>query len=365
MALDEHDVFISYSRADGEFVRLLQDGLTVRDRRPWVDWQDIPPTAEWMDEGSAERSMPRMRSSSSSARSVGSPVCREELEHALSANKRIIPIVARAVEAATTPEALARLNWILADDDGFDRAVDRVVEALDTDLERVRAHSRLLVRAREWTSRSEDKALLLRGSELSEAEVSIGLESEPRPTPEQTRFVLASRRAAATRQRAAIAFVTVGFVLAAGLGVFAWSQRGTAIEQRRQAEHQAAIANSGALATQAMSTLDEQPDLAALLSLEAERVASTSASRQAVHVVAQRTVWVERVLRGHSTPVFRSRLQSRRQPACVRESRRHRRPVGPAYGRAPRVNPSRPTDRSGSRRSARMGASSQQGVIAT
>ena len=47
---EEHEVFISYSRADGEFVRELQDGLTSRGRRAWVDWQDIPPTAEWMAE---------------------------------------------------------------------------------------------------------------------------------------------------------------------------------------------------------------------------------------------------------------------------------------------------------------------------
>ena len=41
------DVFISYSRRDIDFVRHLFDQPTARDREPWADWQDIPPTADW------------------------------------------------------------------------------------------------------------------------------------------------------------------------------------------------------------------------------------------------------------------------------------------------------------------------------
>ena len=42
------DVFISYSRRDIDFVRYLFDQLTARDRDAWADWQDIPPTADWL-----------------------------------------------------------------------------------------------------------------------------------------------------------------------------------------------------------------------------------------------------------------------------------------------------------------------------
>ncbi len=42
------DVFISYSGPDIDFVRHLCDQLTARDREPWADWQDIPPTADWL-----------------------------------------------------------------------------------------------------------------------------------------------------------------------------------------------------------------------------------------------------------------------------------------------------------------------------
>ena len=44
------DVFISYSRKDIEFAQRIHHELEARDRQPWVDWQDIPPTAEWLDE---------------------------------------------------------------------------------------------------------------------------------------------------------------------------------------------------------------------------------------------------------------------------------------------------------------------------
>ncbi|MDP6599313.1 MAG: toll/interleukin-1 receptor domain-containing protein [Candidatus Poribacteria bacterium] len=40
------DVFISYSGPDIDFVRHLCDQLKARDRQPWADWQDIPPTAD-------------------------------------------------------------------------------------------------------------------------------------------------------------------------------------------------------------------------------------------------------------------------------------------------------------------------------
>ena len=42
------DVFISYSRRDIGFVRHLFDQLTARDREAWANWQDIPPTADWL-----------------------------------------------------------------------------------------------------------------------------------------------------------------------------------------------------------------------------------------------------------------------------------------------------------------------------
>src|SRR5256885_8192523 len=41
---------IKYSRKDARFVRELADVLNSRDLDLWVDWKDIPPTAEWLAE---------------------------------------------------------------------------------------------------------------------------------------------------------------------------------------------------------------------------------------------------------------------------------------------------------------------------
>jgi hypothetical protein len=42
------DVFISYSRKDTAFVRRLSDAPEQRQREPWVDWEGIRPTEEFM-----------------------------------------------------------------------------------------------------------------------------------------------------------------------------------------------------------------------------------------------------------------------------------------------------------------------------
>jgi WD40 repeat protein len=298
------DVFISYSRADREFVTALQEALATLGRSAWVDWQDIPPTAEWMAEIRSAIDQADAIVFVISPDSAASRVCGEEIEHAIGSNKRIVPVLSRETAADLLPEGIARLNWILATDGALDNAAEKIVAALDTDLERLRAHARLLVRAHEWRSTGEDPAMLLRGSDLGQAEDLVGSDAEPRPTPEQTRLVVASRRAATKRQRGAIALVTVALVVSAALGVFGWTQRGAALRQRDRAEQQTKVARSQALAGEALSAMDDQIDLAALLSIEAQDTAATSQSTAALHVVAQTTTWVEHVMHGHTKQVF-------------------------------------------------------------
>jgi hypothetical protein len=43
-------VMISYCRKDKTFVKQLHDALQADGRHIWVDWADIPPSAEWLDE---------------------------------------------------------------------------------------------------------------------------------------------------------------------------------------------------------------------------------------------------------------------------------------------------------------------------
>ena len=44
------EVAVSYSCREIDFVRHLFDQLAACGREPWADWQDIPPTADWLAE---------------------------------------------------------------------------------------------------------------------------------------------------------------------------------------------------------------------------------------------------------------------------------------------------------------------------
>src|SRR5262249_20872024 len=137
-------VFISYSRKDSLFVRRLHEALLAQDRQTWVDWEGIPPSAEWM-----KRIVGAIDATGAfvlvlSPDSLASSVCRDELAHAVQQHKRLIPVVCREVEAAAVPEAVAKMNWIFfREHDDFDTAVKTLVTAVDTDLEWVEAHTRL------------------------------------------------------------------------------------------------------------------------------------------------------------------------------------------------------------------------------
>lgn len=131
------DVFISYSRKDKAFVQRLEEALKQRERKAWVDWEGIRPTEEFMQaiyraiEG-ADTFIFVL-----SPDSVSSVVCGKEIAHAVAQNKRMVPLVARDVNAAEVPEALAKLNWIFCrESDPFDAATETLITALAPTLER-------------------------------------------------------------------------------------------------------------------------------------------------------------------------------------------------------------------------------------
>ena len=131
------EVFISYSRKDKEFVHRLDEALKRRGREAWVDWEDIRPTEEWMQAiyGAIEGADTFVFVLTPD--SVASVVCGREIAHAAANNKRMVPIVAQDVNADTVPESLAKLEWIFycrAGDD-FEKATDKLISALDTDLD--------------------------------------------------------------------------------------------------------------------------------------------------------------------------------------------------------------------------------------
>ncbi len=78
------DCFISYAREDQPFVHRLQDALARAGRDAWVDWDRIPPTADWLKEIHAAIDGADAFVFTVSVSSVASRVCLVELERAIS-----------------------------------------------------------------------------------------------------------------------------------------------------------------------------------------------------------------------------------------------------------------------------------------
>ncbi|HEX4499873.1 MAG TPA: TIR domain-containing protein, partial [Scandinavium sp.] len=171
--------------------------------------------------------------------SVASVPCSHEIAHAAAHNKRMVPIVARDVKADTVPEPLAKLNWIFfRDSDDFEKATDTLISALDTDLKWVHEHTRLLTRAIEWNANGKNNSFVLRGDDLRSAEqwlAEAGAQKERQPTALQTEYIIASRKAAARRQRITLGSVTFGFVVAIVLAVVAFFAEAKAKDQTKVA----------------------------------------------------------------------------------------------------------------------------------
>ena len=116
------DLFISYSRKDKDFVRRLDESLKSRGREAWVDWEDIRPTEDFMQAIHSAIEGVDTFVFVLTPDSVASVVCGREIAHAVAHNKRMVPIVARDVNADTVPEPLAKLNWIFyRESDDFEK----------------------------------------------------------------------------------------------------------------------------------------------------------------------------------------------------------------------------------------------------
>ena len=124
------DVFISYSRRDGEFVRRLVEALEARGKDVWVDTEGIR---------DAEVFPAALRAAVESSDgfvfvispdSVISRFCEQEVDHAIELNKRIVPLLLEQVPDERVPQEVRVRNWIPVGDGDFERGIDRLVQAL-------------------------------------------------------------------------------------------------------------------------------------------------------------------------------------------------------------------------------------------
>ncbi|MGB6167702.1 MAG: TIR domain-containing protein [Geitlerinemataceae cyanobacterium] len=294
------DVFLSYCRRNKTFVQKLNQAFQEAKREIWVDWEGIPLNADWRQEiyrgiEAADNFVFVL-----SPDSVASQVCTEEIEHAIANNKRLVPIVCEEVSYDRVHPEMAKLNWIFfRKEDDFDVAFHKLLETLDTDLNYVRDHTRLLKRAIEWDEKNRDASFTLRGSDLKYAEQWLGAseDKQPEPTPLHAQYILASDRQQRQRQKMAFGGVVLGLVATSILAIVAVKQRGAAIVERNNARQQSVraltalsearlVTDDGLealhYAVQASQNLQQSRDLPADL-----KKATTSTLREAVYNVQE------------------------------------------------------------------------------
>ncbi len=271
------DVFISYSRKDIAFARLLNEALGESQLETWIDWARIPIGEKWWQEISEAIEGANIFMLIISRHSVGSKVCGDEIGLALKNHKRIVPVLVDQLtpgEIGALAPDLPQFNWVVfARDQIFrvetdpratsDKAEDREVAfpklpqfqdalsklsvAIHTDWEWVKYHTGLQVEALRWDNNSRDASYLIRGSALEEAEQKLikAAGHDPQPTSLQVEFVTVARqeetrrqletlkleRQARRRQRYVLAAVAIGLIVSSTLGVVAWGQRNQYLDE--------------------------------------------------------------------------------------------------------------------------------------
>ena len=285
------DVFLSYSRRDIDFARKMIAALEDRELTAWADWEGIIPTAAWLAEIQRAIEGADHFLFLISPDSVASEICALELAHAVEHHKRLVPVRLRPVPPDALPAPLREIQWVdLAEDEPFNAAIVRIADAIRTDPETVRRHTRLLTAAIEWQSRRRERSLLLRGQDLAQAERWLRANPEhPAPTELQRAFVAESRRAAMRLRRLIAgggAAVTLALLVIGGYY----------LRERDLARERGWVALSRATAAQALAEQERAFDLALLLAVEAYAISPTLEAEQAVQRILLSKPRLERIL---------------------------------------------------------------------
>jgi len=276
---DRHDVFVSYSRRDSDFVRRLYDKLVEQGKDVYIDWEGVPSwSPDWQAELYAAIEGADTFLLVLSPDSVGSANVKRELDHAIEQGKRIKPLQLTDVDSSELAEEVRKPQWIDFRDPGrLDDAFAALLETLNTDVDWRHNHTRFLLRANDWEARARDRSLLLGRSDLRDAQEWLEGQAgkEPPPTELQMQYTAASRQVSARRRRITFGAVLFALAVTAALAVLA-------LIQRSQATAQSQKATSRELAIAAVSELPADPELGLILARRAAQTAPTLEAERAL-----------------------------------------------------------------------------------
>ena len=250
-------LFISYSRRDEAsvlaLVRLLESDGSID---AFLDKDDILPAEAWRARLAALIRQTDAFVLCVSPDTVKSEVVAWEIESALAANKRIVPVLLKDTPADDIPDAIAQLNFVfLREQDSSDDQVARLRMAVQTNIEWVREHTRLEELAQRWHSDGRRAADQLRGPALESSERWLSLQPREAPAPTQVQrdYVAFSRAGSTGRQRGWIVGSLLVAAVSIGLSILAYWQRNEATAQRTDANARRLVAEAQAVLSDSLA----------------------------------------------------------------------------------------------------------------
>lgn len=203
-------VFVSYARDDLELADQLVAALRACGFEPLIDRQGISAGEDWQKRLGALIAEADTVAFLLSPSALRSDMCAWEVAETDRRSKRLLPVAIKPLGAAPVPERLQQLNYIFlypepkAPGSGFGQGLANLVQALDTDLEWVREHTRLGQRAAEWQTGGQLENRLLSGDDIAAAKEWLARRppNAPPPTELHLDFIRASEGAQTARESA-------------------------------------------------------------------------------------------------------------------------------------------------------------------
>ncbi len=162
------DVFVSYSRTDGDIARKLNENLQIAGKTTWFDQESIASGADFQKEiyegiQNADNIIFIL-----SPESILSPYCADEVNFAQKLGKRFVTLLYREIDTTELHNSLSAVQWIdfRPNHTHFERQFAEILRTIDTDREHVQAHTKWQNKATEWNNFDKNDDLLLRGNEL-------------------------------------------------------------------------------------------------------------------------------------------------------------------------------------------------------
>lgn len=205
---EETKVFLSYSRRDAATLQRIADALIVHpELQPDFDKAEHDPDKVGAGISADEPWWQRLEQMIAGAEamvflvsphSAASKVCDEEIAYAQRLGKRIIPVLAGAVDFAKLPPKLNSLNIAIdftESGPGFDAAMAHLIRVLSINAAWLREGRRYTERAADWDRKSRPKGGLLPTGAFEEAEAWAARrpKNEPEPGELFTAWIAASR----------------------------------------------------------------------------------------------------------------------------------------------------------------------------